>query len=209
MMSGMYEAWFDQTNQTEISKALMYMRKINKIYMKFLRERIPGFGEAYIIAESPTVGVRESRRIVGEYVLTEEDTAAGRRFPDVIAKCGRPPNAHSVTAVWGTFVNGTIKRPYDIPYRCLVPRKIDNLLVAGRCLSATHLAAGGARDQATCMSTGEAAGAAAALSARLDVTPRELDVKLLQKMLLTQGVLLFLEDEKARESEIRHYMPNA
>lgn len=209
MMSGVYEAWFDSTDQEDISKALLYMRKLNKIYLNFLRGRIPGFEEAYIIAESPTVGTRESRRIKGEYVLTEKDCSEGKRFSDVIAKCGRPPNAHSVTAVWGTFVNGTCKRPYDIPYRCLLPQKIDNLLVAGRCISTTHLAAGGIRDQATCMSTGEAAGAAAAISAKLGIKPRNIDIKLLQNRLLDQGVLLFLEEEKGREKEIRAYNPSA
>ncbi len=208
MMSGVYEAWFDSTNQEEVSKALVYMRKLNKLYTDFLRECIPGFEEAYIIAESPTVGTRESRRIIGEHVLTEEEASEGIRFPDVIAKCGRAPNAHSVTAVWGTFVNGMCKKPYDIPYSCLVPKKINNLLVAGRCISTTHLASGGIRDQATCMSTGEAAGAAASLSAKLGVTPRNLDIKLLQKMLLGQGALLFLEDEKAREKEILGYNPS-
>jgi hypothetical protein len=96
----------------------------------------------------------------------------------------------------------TLTKPYDIPYRCLVPQKIDNILVGGRCISATHLAFGAIRDQATCMSTGEAAGAAAALCSRQEVSPRDLDVTLLQKALLQQGAILFLEDERAKEKEI-------
>ena len=160
--------------------------------------------------ESPTVGTREGRRIMGEYVLTDDDLLEGRRFPDAIAKGGpRGPDAHSVTGLWGDGVMSTLTKPYDIPYRCLVPKKIDNLLASGRCISTTHFTFGATRDQATCMSTGEAAGAAAALSAKLDVAPRNLDVKLLQKALLGQGALLCLEDEKAREKEVLAYIPNA
>ncbi len=203
--AGVHEAYFDQTNQEEISKALIHMRKVNQVYLEFLRERIPGFEDAYIIRTSPMVGTRESRRIIGEYVLTEEDCAEGRRFPDVIAKCGRALNVHSVTGVWGTNYWVEPPRPYDLPYRILVPQKIDNLLVAGRTVSCTHVALGGLRAEPNCMSLGEAAGAAAALSSRLGVTPRALDVTLLQKKLLDQGVLLFLDDEKEKEAEVKAY----
>jgi hypothetical protein len=194
VMTGAREVWFDQTNQEEISKALVYMRKLNDIYIKFLRERIPGFEDAYIIQESPTVGTRGSRLIAGEYTLTEEDCFNAVRFPDVIAKCGR---AQSFSL--------KPKKPYDIPYRCLVPQKIDNLLVAGRCISVTPVVHNGIRGQGPCMSTGEAAGTAAALSSRLNVPPRKLDVRLLQRKLLEQGVLLFLEEEKETEKDVRAY----
>jgi hypothetical protein len=198
LMSGVYECWFDQTNQEEISKAIIYMRKMNKVYLNFLRERVPGFENAYIVMESSTVGTREGRRILGEYILAEEDLLDGRRFPDVIAMGGtRGPDAHSVTGLWGDGIVSELKKPYDIPYRCLVPQKIDNLLVAGRCMSTTFLALGGTRSQGVCMSTGDASGAAAALSVAQGVTPRNLDVKLLQKALLKQGALLSLENEKS------------
>ena len=199
--SGVHEAYFDQTNQQEISKAITWMRSMNRIYLRFLKERIPGFEGAYVIQMQPTVGARESRRIVGGYTLTEEDCVEGRRFPDVIAKCGHACNVHSLTGLQGEYHFMEPKKPFDIPYRCLVPGKIDNLLVAGRPISVTHMAHGATRDTPVCMSTGEAAGAAAALSARLGVSPRSLDVKLLQKKLLAQGVLLFLEEEKAKQKE--------
>ncbi|OGO39005.1 MAG: hypothetical protein A2147_08065 [Chloroflexi bacterium RBG_16_57_8] len=203
MMSGVYECWFDLTDQEEITKALLFMRRLNKVYLNFLRERAPGFEDAYIVMESPMVGTRESRRIVGEYVLTEEDLLDGSTFPDVIARGGpRGPDAHSVTGLWGDGVTSQLKKPYDIPYRSLIPRKIDNLLVGGRCISTTHLAFGAIRDMATCMATGEAAGAAAALSARLGVSPRTLDIKLLQKTLQGQGASMFAVNEKAREKEV-------
>ena len=115
----------------------------------------------------------------------------GRRFPDAIAKGGpRDPDAHSNTGLWGDGVTSTLTKLYDIPYRCLVPKNIDNLLVSGRCISATHHAFGAIRDIATSMSTGEAAGAAAAISVRQGVAPRNVDVKLVQKALLAQGVSL-------------------
>ena len=199
--SGMHEAFFNQTDGLEISKALIYMRKINRAYIKFLRQHIPGFEDAYIIRSCPMVGTRESRRIVCEYTLTEEDIANGSRFPDVISKSGRVILAHNIAGIWGEFIRIEPKKPFDYPYRCLVPKKIDNLLVAGRCISSTWLAR--EMNEVGPMATGEAAGAAAALSSKLGVPPRKLDIKLLQKKLLDQGVLLFLEEEKDKEKEVR------
>src|SRR5690606_4790143 len=86
MMSGVYEVWYDHTNEADVSKSLIYRRKLNRVYLNFLRERIPGFEEAYIVMESPTGGAREGRRIIGDYVLTEDDVLEGRQFADVIAK---------------------------------------------------------------------------------------------------------------------------
>jgi hypothetical protein len=207
MMSGVYECWFDDTNQEETSKAILFMRKLNKVYLEFLRECAPGFEHAYIAMESPSITTRESRRIVGEYVLTEADMLESRDFPDVIAKGGnRGPDAHSVTGLWGDGVTSKITKPFNIPFRCLVPKTIDNLLVAGRCMSATHLAFGGSRNMAICMSTGQAAGAASAISIGLGVSPRNLDIKLLQKTLLRQGALLFLENEGEKEQAVLAYV---
>jgi hypothetical protein len=97
----------------------------------------------------------------------------------------------------GEMVFVEVDSPFDIPYRCLVPQKIDNLLVAGRAASADQLALGALRGEPCCMSLGEAAGTAAALSVKLGVTPRNLDIKLLQSKLLNQGVLLSLNQEAA------------
>jgi hypothetical protein len=196
MMSGVYECWFDTTDEQEISKAILFMRKLNKIYLEFLRERVPGFENAYIIIESTNVGTREGRRIIGEYILTEDDILEGRRFPDVIAKGGtRGPDAHSVTGIWGGGVFAPLTKPYDIPYRCLIPRKIDHLLVAGRSISATFLAFGASRSMAVGMSVGQAAGAAAAISISSGTSPRNIDTRLVQKVLLEQGALLYLDDD--------------
>ena len=199
--TGVHEAYFDQINADEISKALTWMRNMNRIYLKFLRESIPGFEDAYIIQTQPVVGTRESRRIIGEYMLTEYDCVEGRRFPDVIAKCGHACNVHSVTGDRRENIFIEPKQPFDIPYRCLIPKKVDNLIVCGRPISVTHIAHGATRDEPQCMSTGEAAGVAAALCAKHDVAPRDLDVKLLQKKLLDQDVLLFLDDERERKRQ--------
>jgi hypothetical protein len=195
MQAGLHELFFDQTDEKDISKALIYMRQIDRVYMKFLNERIPGFEDAYILKTSPMAGTRESRRITGEYVLTAEDCVNGRRFPDVVAMCGRACNVHSLTGVWGEQIWLEPKKPFDIPYRCLIPKKIDHLLVAGRSISADFIASGAIRAEPNCMSLGEAAGTAAALSATLGVAPRNLDIKQLQHKLTEHGAQLSMDDE--------------
>ncbi len=196
MMSGVYEVWYDHTDEEDVSRSLIYRRRLNRIYLNFLRERIPGFEDAYIVMETPTGGAREGRRILGDYVLTEHDVMGGRRFPDVIAKGGpRGPGLHAVTGIWGDGVDAKLERPYDIPYRIMLPTGLDGLLVAGRCVSTTFAALGAVRDQATCMSMGQAAGTAAALAAKAGVTPREVDVAQVQDVLQQQGALLYIGEE--------------
>jgi len=110
--------------------------------LDYVRSRMPGLENAYLLDTSSQVGVRETRRIIGEYVLTKEDEVGCRRFEDAISSS-----------------------LFDIPYRCLIPRKVDNLLVGGRCISTTHEAQGPIRNIPPCMVTGQAAGVAAALAA--------------------------------------------
>ena len=196
MQAGLHELFFNQTDERDISKALIYMRKIDRTYMKFLNERIPGFEDAYIIKTSPMAGTRESRRILGEYVLTAEDCVNGRRFSDVVAMCGRACNVHSLTGVWGEQIWLEPKKAFDIPYRSLIPKKVENILVAGRSISADFIASGAIRAEPNCMSLGEAAGTAAALSANLGVAPRNLDIKLLQQKLIEHGAQLSMDDEE-------------
>ncbi|MCW3836468.1 FAD-dependent oxidoreductase [Sphingomonas canadensis] len=197
MMSGVYEVWYDHTDEEAVSRSLIYRRKLNRVYLNFLRERIPGFEQAYIVMETPTGGTREGRRILGDYVLTEHDVMEGRRFHDVIAKGGpRGPGLHAVTGLWGDGVDAALQRPYDIPYRILLPRGLEGLLVAGRCVSTTFAALGAVRDQATCMTMGEAAGAAAAIAVREGTTPREVDIAALQQLLSGQGALLHIPGEE-------------
>ena len=114
---------------------------------KFLKPHIPGFENAYMVWTAAKIGVRETRQIVGEYVLTEEDVASFRKFDDAIACGAYAIDIHSPTGDGTRFVPHEFYggRYWTVPYGCIVPLSIDNLLVAGRCLSATHEARGSGR----------------------------------------------------------------
>jgi glycine/D-amino acid oxidase-like deaminating enzyme len=191
MNTGTYECWFDVTDEEDVSRAILFMRKLNLSYFNFLREYVPGFEDIYILDESPMAGSREGRRIHGEYTMTYKDIEGGSKFPDVIALGGpRGADVHSVTGTWGTGTLTGFTDPYEIPYRCILPKDADNLLVAGRCASVDHFALGAMRDMSTCMSLGEAAGVAAAISAKSGKTPREVDIRDIQNTLRAQGAKL-------------------
>lgn len=165
--------------------------------MRFLRKYVPGFEACYVVSSPFQVGVRETRRIQGSYVLTKEDCARGRDFADQVARGAYPLDVHDVGGATDHAVvpgGGTdlskITRSYGVPARCLVAQGVDNLLVAGRALSATHEAAGSARGQPVCMATGHAAGTMAALAA-LGATPvATLDTDLVRATLRSQGAVL-------------------
>lgn len=160
--------------------------KIKRL-VKFLKQYVKGFEDAYVSITAPMVGVRESRRIVGEYVLTAEDWQNAHKFPDGIVKNRYPIDIHLPSGA------GVDLRPipegeyHEIPYRSLVPLKIDNLLVAGRCISSTFVAQSAIRVQDECRAMGQAAGTAAAMSIEMNQTPRHLDGALLRKRLIEQG----------------------
>lgn len=157
----------------ELSRAHVEGRRAIRRILAFVRGYLPGFERAYISQMAPMVGVRESRRIVGDYTLTAADCAAGRKFPDSIARCNYPVDIHLPD---DAGVNYRQVLPegdwYEIPYRCLLPVGIDNLLVAGRCISADFEAQSSMRIQAPVRAIGEAAGRAAALSLAQNVSPR-------------------------------------
>jgi glycine/D-amino acid oxidase-like deaminating enzyme len=142
-------------------------RRFMKV-IEFVRAHYPGFQRAYILDAAPQVGVRQTRLLDGEYVVTKEDILGRRSFPDVVAR----------------------GRDYYTPYRSLIPKGIDGLLVAGRCYAATPEAQRISREIPPVMVMGEAAGTAAALSLESGVAPRKVDVATLQKRLVTQGVNL-------------------
>ncbi len=177
----------DATRAEELSRAEVEERK--KVYetVQALRRYVPGFEKAYLASTAVEVGVRESRRILGDYLLSTEDVLEGRRFEDGIARGAYPIDIHDPKGghVTHTFIkNGEF---YDIPYRCLLPQGIEGLLVAGRCISTSHEAQGTTRQMPTVMAMGEAAGTAAALAVRTGVTPRGLRVELLRQTLTEQG----------------------
>jgi hypothetical protein len=184
----------DPTDPWELSSAERAGRRQVREYTAFLRDRVPGYSGAYLVGSAARAGVRESRRLVGEHVLTRADVLAARRFPDDVARCGAPIEDHDAgtDTVWRYIgVDGTPSGlTYGIPYRCLLPVAVDGLLVAGRCLSATHDAHASARSMGQCMAMGQAAGTAAALSLRADVRPRDLDVHALRATLVADDVLL-------------------
>ena len=166
---------------------------------KILRAGVPALRESYILSGATELHVRESRKILGEYVLTEEDIHARRKFDDVIALGAWPIDIHPTDGFVGVHPHkDDPPQPYEIPYRCLVPLDVDQLLVAGRPISTTHRAHGSTRVPGTSMATGQAAGVAAALSVRSSVSARRLDARTLQRELLRQGAILSLEQVVSR-----------
>ena len=162
--------------------------KQNAEIVRYLKAFIPGFENAYVDRVAPFMGIRETRRIIGEYILTEQDIFDCARFDDAIGVAAYPVDLHH--PVGGDCTLMWCPDCYDIPYRCLVPLNVDGLICAGRDISATHLALASVRVMGPAMCLGEAAGKAAALCARDGVQPRDLDVRKLRKALLDEGVYL-------------------
>jgi ribulose 1,5-bisphosphate synthetase/thiazole synthase len=152
----------------------------------FLVKYIAGFENSYITAIGAQIGVRESRRIKGNYTVTKEDILEGRVFDDSIARGAFPIDIHDPSGNDLTWVVHDRNSSYDIPYRAMLNR-ISNLLVAGRCISATHEAIASIRISATAMALGHAAGAAAAVAAQDGIAFSGLDIRRLQRELYNQN----------------------
>jgi glycine/D-amino acid oxidase-like deaminating enzyme len=185
----------DATDPWQLTRAEVEGRRQVAEYQRFLRDRVPGFERSVIVATSPAIGVRESRRVHGDYRLTRDDVLSGRRFEDEIALCGAPIEDHGGGAdtAWsyvGEGAGGGGSTVYGIPYRALLPLGIEGLLVAGRCFSATHDAHASARSMATCMAMGQAAGTAATLAAGANTVPRAVSGDTLREHLALDGALL-------------------
>jgi FAD-dependent oxidoreductase family protein len=172
----------DATDAGQLSAAEFEGRRQAHEYFRFLRECVPGYERSVLLSTSPAIGVRESRRIVGEHVLTAEEILAATSFDDQIALCGAPIEEHHAgdDTRWVYLDEGAT---YGIPYRALQPRGLDNVLVAGRCFSATHDAHASARSMGTCMAMGQAAGTAVALADE----PKRLDAGALRARLREDG----------------------
>src|SRR5437588_4545080 len=179
----------DATDPQQLTRAEIEGRRQVHEYHRFLRDRVPGFEPSVLVATSPAIGVRESRRVIGDYRLTRDDVLGARRFDDEIALCGAPIEDHSPHADtrWSYVPESGV---YGIPYRCLLPADVEGMLVAGRCFSATHDAHASARSMATCMAMGQAAGTAAAMSVASKTAPRSVDVAALRPCLLENRALL-------------------
>ena len=180
----------DPTDPDNFAQSETIGRQQVREMVEFLRSHVPGFENIYLVT-CPPIGIRESRRMVGEYVLTANDLNTYRVFDDSIACNSYPIDIHSPDGS-GTFFPENESVPgqyYTIPYRCLIPRGIDRLLGAGRLISATHEALAAVRVMTCTMATGQAAGTAAALATAQNISPRSLDIHLLQKTLSQQGAI--------------------
>jgi len=191
----------DATGAEALSAAEREGRRQAFVYDDFFRDCVPGYEQARIIGLAHQIGVRETRRVYGQYRLTREDCLNVARFDDRVLLCGAPledhraaPGAVEETA-WAYLPGG---RAYDVPYRTLVPRGRDELWVAGRCFSATHDAHASCRSMGQTMSMGQAAGLAAALSLERDCGARDVPVAQLQEQLRRLGAVLEEPEPVAR-----------
>jgi len=156
---------------------------------EFIKSVTPGFERAYIVEIAPQIGIRETRRVRGEYMLSEDDVLDCVDFPDAIGVNGWPVEAHVAGSVDFRFQRG--ERGFNqLPYRMIVPLKVENLFVAGRCASMTHGGQSAARVTGPCFVMGQAAGTAADLALKAGVSPRKVDVSLLQRTLERGGAYL-------------------
>jgi len=190
------EAWInmtrvkgvDGTDARSLSHGEIESRRQIDNIVKYLIAYVPGFENAHFSKTAPFLGIRETRRIVGQYVMNQEDVLSCRKFDDAIAVASYPidihrPGDNDCTLKWCGDC-------YDIPYRSLVPLKVENLLVAGRSISTTHEAMGAIRVMSSCMAMGEAAGRAARIALKRGVPPANIDVQELRKELRETGAYL-------------------
>ncbi len=187
----------DSTDNESLTAGEIEGRKQAEIIFRFLKKYVPGCENARLLSVAPTLGIRESRHIKGGYTLQPEDVLEGRVPEDAILLASNSIDVHGrfgpLSNEYLTVQNGEY---YGVSYRCLVPEGIDGLLTAGRCISAASDAAGAIRVMPPCMATGQAAGTAAALAVRTGTEVRNVDTKLLQKTLRSQGAYLGEETEE-------------
>jgi len=177
------------TDPELLSEAEMRGRRQAFEYARFLRDRVPGYEEAALVALSSQIGVRETRRVYGDYRLTRDDVLGARRFDDEVGLCGAPIEDHHPGAdtEWQYLPDGEV---VGIPYRTLLVRDSANTLVAGRCFSATHDAHASVRSMAQTMAMGQAAGTAAAMASAAGRPPRDIDLTALRDALRTDRAVL-------------------
>ena len=177
----------DPTNAEDVTRAEITAREQVFEMIAFLRENFEAFRDCVLLSTGMQIGARESRMIVGEYTLTQEDLLACTRFPDSIAVCNYDIDIHSPDGSGTSHYYFPDGQYYTIPYRTLIPRGACNLLVAGRCVSATHEAQASLRIMPTCATLGEAAGVAASIAVTLKKDVREIDVDFLRHSLREKG----------------------
>lgn len=186
----------DGTKVRDLTQAELDGRRQVQPIVEFLRKNAPGFQNAYVTGMPAVIGVRETRRIRGVESLVVEDLFAGRKWPNAVVRGVSFPidihnpdgigQAQGVSAAHPLGKDPVVK-PYDIPYGCLLPRSVNGLLVAGRCISGSHEAMASYRVQVIAMGIGVAAGVAAAEAARNNIEPREVDVAKIQKVVFEEA----------------------
>ena len=177
----------DGTKTEDLTRAEIALRRQVKALAAYLKATCPGFERSYLMTTAIGAQVRETRRIVGEYTLSQADVVDGTEFPDAVVLSGFPADLHSPE---GKGMESHMTKTHQIPYRCLVPKDVDGLLVAGRCVSASREALGAIRQTAPAMAMGQAAGTAAALSVQTQSEPRNLSIELLQRELRSAKAIL-------------------
>jgi FAD dependent oxidoreductase len=169
----------DATDALQLSAAEVEGRRQIVEYMRFLRAEVPGFDKAEIADIAPQIGVRETRRVLADYCLTGDDVVRGARFEDCIGLNAWPLEKHLAGRIEWVFANDPDNAFNQLPWRMLVPRQVDNLLVAGRCAGMTHEGQSAARVSGACFVMGQAAGTAAALRLTGKFSPQALQARLL------------------------------
>jgi hypothetical protein len=179
----------DASDPVDLTRAEMQGRADAWAMFEAWKREVPGFEDAYFITSGPFIGVRETRRIVGQHVLAEDEIMATKAFDDAIATgcwyLDMHPN--KITTGGANAVPKQQPAPYDIPYRSLVPKNVENLLVAGRCHSTTRLAQSSTRVTVTAMALGEAAAVAAVLAVQGGTSPLKIDGRDVRKKLRSQN----------------------
>ncbi len=180
--NGIHMSEIDCTDVWDLTKAEIEGRKRIIQAVKKLRKRTPGFKKARLKNIGSSLGTRESRKILGEYNLTEHDVKNQARFEDTIGICPEFIDG------FGTIILPTTGRYFHVPYGIILPRKVENLLVAGRCVAGDKVSHAATRQMVCCAITGQGAGVAAAVSIKDNVTCRQVDISKVQKALKNQGV---------------------
>ena len=194
MVNATQENRVDPLDPTAVFKAEVSLRRqIGKV-VDFLKSNVPGFENIHIKGSASTLGVRETRRVMGRYKLTEQDLMEGRTYPDSVVHGVRfALDIHNPSGP-GQSVNAE-KRPstpklYDIPFSAMSPLGCENLITAGRCISGTHVAHSSYRVMRICMVMGQAAGAAAAVMCETETTNKTVDTDKIRAYLTARGVEL-------------------
>jgi hypothetical protein len=179
----------DGTDAFDLTLAEIEGRRQVTAIANWMHDNIDGFQDSFISMIPTQIGVRETRRIVGDYMIDQDDVIRGAKFDDAIARSAYPVDIHSPSGA-GLVTSEAPDDFYEIPFRCQLPQGVENVIVAGRCISATHEGHASTRLTPTCFAMGQAAGLAAALCDARNVRPRDLDFAQLRSTLREQGAIV-------------------